>query len=410
VSGPPTRPAPVGAGPVSARAAERPRRGDRATFAVLAAFAALAAGACAARPAGPAASAFAGADSLRTRDIDRGVTHTFAWEMRGPWAVHVLTIERAVCRPVLRARKAGPPLSARARTSDLVTGDRAGINADFFLLPGGTPVGPHVTAGAVRVGPGLRPALGVDDARLAMGTASVQGTLRAGADVIAVAQVNRPLAAATHHPAPDLAALFDAWFGDTIPTAQGRTLMVNLLDGDVRQGRGVVAGIAPTGTTQRTGFNRIVVQGGSGAQGWLERRQPGDTVTWSIALDVGGLPRVTEAVGGFPVLVRDGRNVVAQQQGVIESFGAQRHPRTAVGWNETVLHWVVVDGRQPPYSDGMTLDELADLLVRLGAREAINLDGGGSTAMVVAGAVVNRPSDAEGERTVSNALALEACR
>jgi exopolysaccharide biosynthesis protein len=58
----------------------------------------------------------------------------------------------------------------------------------------------------------------------------------------------------------------------------------------------------------------------------------------------------------------------------------------------------------------MSLDELTWLFQRLGASDALNLDGGGSSAMVVDGAVVNRPSDREGERAVGNALALAACR
>jgi exopolysaccharide biosynthesis protein len=72
-----------------------------------------------------------------------------------------------------------------------------------------------------------------------------------------------------------------------------------------------------------------------------------------------------------------------------------------------------VDGRQAPYSDGMSLAELARLMLALGTPQALNLDGGGSTTLVYAdpdsgGAllVANRPSDAGGERAVGNALAL----
>jgi exopolysaccharide biosynthesis protein len=90
-----------------------------------------------------------------------------------------------------------------------------------------------------------------------------------------------------------------------------------------------------------------------------------------------------------------------------------RHPRTAVGiaaGGRRVL-LVAVDGRQRPWSDGMTLRELADLFLALGAPTAINLDGGGSTTLVVrepSGAlrIANRPSDREGERPVGNALAV----
>lgn len=71
---------------------------------------------------------------------------------------------------------------------------------------------------------------------------------------------------------------------------------------------------------------------------------------------------------------------------------------------------MTIDGRQPPFSDGMTLVELAELFRSLGATGAINLDGGGSTTMVVRHGdrqiLANRPSDRTGERAVANALAL----
>ncbi|MBT8403057.1 MAG: phosphodiester glycosidase family protein, partial [Gemmatimonadetes bacterium] len=74
----------------------------------------------------------------------------------------------------------------------------------------------------------------------------------------------------------------------------------------------------------------------------------------------------------------------------------------------------VVDGRQGDYSTGMTLPELADLFDALGATEALNLDGGGSSVMLLRGRRVSRPSDAEGERPVVNALLIvedpDGCR
>jgi exopolysaccharide biosynthesis protein len=64
---------------------------------------------------------------------------------------------------------------------------------------------------------------------------------------------------------------------------------------------------------------------------------------------------------------------------------------------------VVVDGRQEGYSVGMSLPELTDLLLELGARDALNLDGGGSTTLVTERGIINRPSDPE-ERPVANVL------
>jgi exopolysaccharide biosynthesis protein len=67
---------------------------------------------------------------------------------------------------------------------------------------------------------------------------------------------------------------------------------------------------------------------------------------------------------------------------------------------------VTVDGRQPRKSVGLTLEELAQLMIELGCREALNLDGGGSTTLVIRNRVVNSPSDQSGERPVSDALLI----
>lgn len=122
--------------------------------------------------------------------------------------------------------------------------------------------------------------------------------------------------------------------------------------------------------------------------------------------------RPREAVGGFPIVLSGGAIAPRVDSAGGAGFGPARHPRTAValGENGRRLMFVVVDGRQPGYSVGVSLRELAELLVGLGATEGINLDGGGSSAMVLAAEggprVVNRPSDAVGERPVANALAL----
>ncbi len=88
-------------------------------------------------------------------------------------------------------------------------------------------------------------------------------------------------------------------------------------------------------------------------------------------------------------------------------FFLSRHPRTGVGIRpDGTLLFVTVDGRQPLKSVGMSLPELTDLFVELGAVSAINLDGGGSTAMVVRDRVVNSPSDPTGERPSADAILI----
>lgn len=111
-------------------------------------------------------------------------------------------------------------------------------------------------------------------------------------------------------------------------------------------------------------------------------------------------------VSGHPDLIRNGTITAAQHA---TSFCTTRHPRTALGLSQDskTLYLVVVDGRSTA-SVGMTCTELSNLLKGLGAYQAVNLDGGGSSAMYVAGqGIVNRPSDGT-ERTVGNALAVFA--
>ena len=88
-----------------------------------------------------------------------------------------------------------------------------------------------------------------------------------------------------------------------------------------------------------------------------------------------------------------------------DAFINMRHPRTMIGVENDGSIWMAaIDGRQPQYSIGMTLADLARLAERLKLRDALNLDGGGSTTMVVKGKIVNKPSDPTGPRPVSDAL------
>lgn len=112
-----------------------------------------------------------------------------------------------------------------------------------------------------------------------------------------------------------------------------------------------------------------------------------------------------DIVGGVPQLIKDGKiEITWEQEKASKSFVETRHPRTAVAkLKDGKFLMVTVDGRQAK-SIGMNLNELAALLLELGATDAMNLDGGGSTTMFLDGKIVNKPSDKEGERKVSDAI------
>ncbi len=115
-----------------------------------------------------------------------------------------------------------------------------------------------------------------------------------------------------------------------------------------------------------------------------------------------------QVVAGFPSLLTDGRTVGDLQQGERPEFAGERHPRTAIGFDPVRSRiWIaVVDGRREGVSEGMSLPELAGLFRALGVRNAINLDGGGSSVMVIRSEPVSRPSDPAGQRPVVNALVV----
>ncbi len=146
-----------------------------------------------------------------------------------------------------------------------------------------------------------------------------------------------------------------------------------------------------------------------------ERKRPrrGDPIRLRIRLVEDGNPdpwnRAEAVVNGWPQLVSRGVPLTPEEcrrREVRESFAIKKHPRTAIGWDENG-DWilVVVDGRQKEISMGMGLPTLARWMTELGAVEAMNLDGGGSSVMVIRGEIQNHPSDGK-ERMVSDAILL----
>jgi hypothetical protein len=122
----------------------------------------------------------------------------------------------------------------------------------------------------------------------------------------------------------------------------------------------------------------------------------------------GRLNDAEDVVTGAGLLRRNGRAISNWQQ--VESlnpanFINMRHPRTLIGVDRDNRIWLaVIDGRQPSHSVGMNFAELERLSERLRLKDSLNLDGGGSTTMVVQGKIVNKPSDPAGPRRVSDAI------
>lgn len=203
---------------------------------------------------------------------------------------------------------------------------------------------------------------------------------------------------------PELGAGTPAGPGvEAVLDGEGRVLALRERGGAVPQGGSVLAGT------------------GQGEQ-WLREHATAGTrlaVTQRITDEQGREVRLgpdDDIVNGGPTLVRDGRVAVEFGADGIEragdptfayAWGIKRNPRTFAGIDRAGRVLLVASaGRQPGYSDGLGLAEGARFLRSLGAVEAMNLDGGGSTAMVAGGERVTMPSDATGERPVGDALVL----
>ena len=135
-----------------------------------------------------------------------------------------------------------------------------------------------------------------------------------------------------------------------------------------------------------------------------------ESITVRSGQEVRDWLRAGTLVGGAGLLMRRGTPL---REWAVErlstGFDTTPHPRTVIARDRRGLWWLItIDGRQPGRAIGMSFAEMQALLARLDVTDALNLDGGGSTTMVVGRAVVNLPSDITGPRPVSDALIVTA--
>ena len=191
-----------------------------------------------------------------------------------------------------------------------------------------------------------------------------------------------------------IAAVNAGFFGlqDGRPTAMLK-IAGRLLGGSAR-GRGAV-GFTERGGKTEVLFDRVTVQSREG----VYRTTMGTSAKdWT---------RAPFAVSGAGLLLWHGLTITDwTEEKIAAGFDTTRHPRTVIGESRGAIWLITVDGRQPELSLGMSFTELQRLASRLGLDSALNLDGGGSTTMVVRGRIVNHPSDPTGARAVSDAIVV----
>ena len=351
-------------------------------------------------------------DTGTTDTIAPGALHRSFLVRQGPWAIHVLDIDRAACWSPI-AVKGATGAVGRTKTSALTqsvasetTLVAGGVNADFFLFdPPGVPTGAHVSGSVVVTGPGVRPVFALDQTGQPwIGTLTVSGTAVSGNDSFRIDSWNRIAANGL--------AWFDTRYGPSVDTLWNSVRIV------ISDRRGTVQDIDSARVrTPIPTSGGVLVLGPRAPEAIRQRLVDAARTRRQLDVAVRLLPiQPHEAVGGFPVLVRDSVEVPGLDSAGAANFAPVRHPRTIVGVaaGGRRLLLITIDGRQPGYSAGTTNRESAAVALALGATEAINLDGGGSTAMAIARIrgdsvtydVVNKPSDPQGERAVGNALVV----
>ncbi|MEV0390996.1 phosphodiester glycosidase family protein [Nonomuraea sp. NPDC050643] len=321
----------------------------------------------------------------------------------GPWDVKVVMIDAKTFRGSYAA-SLGASVAKRETVSSMAKAQKAvvGVNGGFFNIHTaknlrGEPVGASVVAGKLlsEAVPGRSAVvLKGHTAKITEVKTSVVATSQDG-EAVEVNGVNRAAA-------PDEVVLYTEEYGAKTPT--GGTDIV--LDAT-----GKVVTVHASGAAVAAGTR--VLHGNGAASDWLsEHAWPEYTVkveTKVIDLRTKKALKLTpdlHVISGGVGLVRNGKVKITAKRDGHDSINMilRRHPRTLLGTTKNgSLILATIDGRQPGVTIGANFPEAAQFMRWLGATQAINLDGGGSTAMVVGDKLVNRPSDGA-ERGVGDAL------
>lgn len=325
-------------------------------------------------------------------------------ETTGPWDMDVLIINPKSFRGSYAA-SLGTSVAKRETTSAMAkaAGAVVAVNGGFFNIHAakalrGDPLGASVVAGKLLSEPVAGRSAVVLKGRTARITelkSQITAVSQDGAK-LDVNGVNRPAAA-------DELILYTEEFGAKTPAGDGADAVIDA--------SGKVVALRASGGAVPAG--KRVLHGSGVAADWLwERAWENSAMKVDTKLtdlrtgkDLALTPDLNVVAGGVG-LVRNGQvNVTAKRDGHDSvNMILRRHPRTMAGVTRNgSLILAVVDGRNPGVTVGANMVEAAQLMRWLGAVQAINLDGGGSTAMVVGKKVVNKPSDGA-ERPVGDAL------
>jgi len=325
----------------------------------------------------------------------------------GPVVVHVLVAPRPGGLWDLRPVLSDSAISGKQRLTGIEraaspSATVAGINADFFNAADGRPDGIvmqdrvlHSVPNSARSSIGIEPN-GTLDIRHAAWNAFWQGRGQ-----------RRPLTGLNEPANRGGITLYTPVWGPATPPAAGATEAVIYPFPAVTPGSDVsgnVVQFTQGGNTPIPAGGAVLSATGGSAQKLDAEAPPGARVVVRYVLSSGWADDI-DALGGGPLLVRNGKAVFRAFEDFSATVLAPRLARSAVGQRrDGSIVLVAVDGGQVGYSVGLTNYELAQQLVRLGCVTGSGLEPGNSTTMAFDGQLLNRPSDPSGERAISEAL------
>ena len=318
---------------------------------------------------------------------------------RGPIVLHALEVDLSNEHISFKVGMPdGKKIKAKETLTQIVKEQMAfvGINANYFDVKLGNPIGTLITDGVWLTGPVYdRVAIGfsddnkvfIDQAMLIGNATAYRGFRRKPKAMVEIDGLNTALHLYNK------VGLFTRNWDEKIDLPKGKIALV-VKNNLVKEKTDESVEIPEDGY--------IIV----GKEDYLDSIKKKDRlkIEWKSDPD---WSEVKEAVSGGPYLIMDGEVYVDDQNqrfkfAVRETFA----PRSAIGiGKDEKLYLIAVDGRKQNYSVGLTLKELAELLKKLDLKEAINLDGGGSTTLVADGGIINTLSERH-ERKISTALLI----
>ncbi len=357
------------------------------------------------------AAVWCGHASAQPLQLFPGATYeeTVEFTPHGPVSIHVVRGPRPVglyrLRPILSNDSIVQRETLSAMQRRLSTqATSVGVNGDYFSPSDGRPSGILLRDGVLATPPNpARSSTGVTlDGLLDVRRVSFRGTWRGSGQRRALNFLNKA-------PGTNGISLFTSDWGTTTPRVPGAFAVVLGPFPPATPNTDLavpVVSAAPAASVRIQPGTAVLVARGNAAAKLQSEALLGSLVTLRLILQPDWAV-VSDAIGGGPVLVRDGVPVYRSNEAFTVAQLAPRGPRTAVGQRaDGGIVFVTTDGRQPGLSVGMTNFELARTLVRFGAVRGMALDGGGSSTMAFEGTVLNSPSDGR-ERAVSTALMLQ---